>query len=104
MSGHTKGPWRVRENPQHDPEVCDLSICGDIFVLADITGPNYAHQEANARLMAAAPELLEALEGLMPTNLGKLPPTMPDSAIIPLDVTFGEMRRAVAAIAKALGK
>lgn len=64
MSGHTKGPWRVRENPRHNPDCCDLSICGDIFILADINGPQYSHQEANARLIAAAPEMLEALASL----------------------------------------
>lgn len=65
QSEHTPGPWRIRENPRNDQETCDLSICGDIFILADLTGPQYAHQIANARLIAAAPELLEALEGML---------------------------------------
>lgn len=55
---HTPGPWRIRENPCHSLDRCDLSICGDIFELAEINGPQYAHQEANANLIAAAPELL----------------------------------------------
>jgi hypothetical protein len=61
---HTPGPWRIRENARHDVDECDLSICGDIWVLADIHGPQYEHQRYNARLIAAAPDLLEALEKL----------------------------------------
>jgi hypothetical protein len=59
-SEHTPGPWRIRTNRAHDPVECDLTICGDIFALADINGPNYAHCEPNARLIAAAPDLLAA--------------------------------------------
>lgn len=58
---HTPGPWRVREGMRNDAETCDLKICGDIFVIADLNGPQYAHQMPNATLIAAAPELLEAL-------------------------------------------
>ena len=64
MAEYTPGPWRVRENARHSQEYCDLTICGDIWRLADINGPQYDHQEANARLIAAAPELLEALQFL----------------------------------------
>lgn len=64
MAQHTKGPWRIKQNPRHSQDECDLTICGDIFMLADINGPNYEHQEANARLIAAAPELFEALRNL----------------------------------------
>lgn len=58
----TPGPWRVRENHGHNAEYCDITICGDIFCLADINGPNYEHCYSNARLIAAAPEMAEALE------------------------------------------
>jgi hypothetical protein len=60
--------------------------------------------EANARLVAAAPDMLLALKRLMPENLGSLPASMPDNSILPLDVTFGELRSAFAAIAKAEGR
>ena len=60
---HTKGPWRIRVNNDDDQETCDMSILGDIFVLANMKGPQYPHQKANALLIAAAPDLLEfALE------------------------------------------
>lgn len=67
-AGYTPGPWRVRVNARDDQETCDLSICGDIFVIADLNGPQYAHQHPNARLMAAAPELLEVLIELQRIN------------------------------------
>lgn len=49
-------------------------------------------------------QLTEALEGLLPGNLGSLPATMPDTATLSLDVTFGELRKARAALAKARGE
>ena len=64
MSGWTPGPWRIKEGPCHAADCCDLTICGDIFMLAHINGPNYAHSQANARLIAAAPDLYAALDWL----------------------------------------
>lgn len=55
-------------------------------------------------LAATASDLLSAIKQLMPSNLGSLPATMPDSAVLPLDVTFGELRYAMAAIARAEGR
>ena len=62
---HTPGPWRIRTNGRHGEGECDLTICGDIFCLADINGPLYRHCEPNAHLIAAAPELLAALKDLL---------------------------------------
>lgn len=61
LDGVTDGPWRVRANKRDNESECDLSICGDIFVLADLNGPQYAHQHANARFIAAARDLVPAL-------------------------------------------
>lgn len=55
------------------------------------------------RTLDAAGDMLAALAGLMPTNLGALPASLADADIVPLDVTVGELRRAFAAIAKAGG-
>lgn len=61
LAAATPGPWRVRVNPGDNAEDCDLNICGDIFQLAHINGPQYAHQHANARLIVEAVNALPAL-------------------------------------------
>lgn len=68
----TPGPWRIRENERHTPYECDLSICGDIFVLANVNGPPYPHQSNNADLIAhsrtdipACLDHIDKLEGLL---------------------------------------
>ena len=65
---HTKGKW-VIENRKHGFYIC-AGIKG--FVIADITSDEITHfigntdeAEANARLIATAPELLEALNDLV---------------------------------------
>jgi len=65
MSGYTKGEWRIGYGERHDQDECDIRICGDIFVLAKIEGPNYSHCEANARLIAAAPDMHETLTSVL---------------------------------------
>lgn len=75
MAKHTPGPWFVGKIRQEDlvqVKVKDgreeYSIC-DLWcdVWEDIDGrPLTREQKANACLIAAAPDLLEALEGLWP--------------------------------------
>jgi hypothetical protein len=90
-SKHTTGPWK-----------CDGL---DIMAYAEQHGQTIAHVQpslpqfqaeviANARLIAAAPDLLEALEGLLAVavEVGELPPD------------FGQTRAARAALAKAKGE
>ena len=60
MSKHTPGPWRN----EHD----FASICKDNQTLARLyygEGRSEFESEANAKLMAAAPEMLEALEAIV---------------------------------------
>ena len=64
----TPGPWRMRVNKRDDQDTCDVSICGDIFVLADLNGPQYAHQHANARRIARLPDLEAAYLTLAAEN------------------------------------
>lgn len=54
---HTPRPWQIKFGENHAPDECDIKISGDIFILADIYGPNYPHCEANAHLIAAPPEM-----------------------------------------------
>lgn len=64
----TPGPWRMRVNKRDDQYTCDVSICGDIFVLADLNGPQYAHQHANARRIARLPDIEAAYLTLAAEN------------------------------------
>ena len=56
---HTPGPWEVTEDLMHvyAPDT-DTAITND----RSFCYPNHAEAEANARLIAAAPELLAACE------------------------------------------
>lgn len=58
-------------------------------------------QNANARLIAAAPDLLAACQSMIPANVCLTNGNVPDSTIIPIDVTMGDFRKIAAAIAKA---
>ena len=64
MSGHTPGPWRARGAVVFGPD-----IDGDPYLVAGsnaFAGAHYSPKrdeaEANARLIAAAPEMYEALK------------------------------------------
>ncbi len=90
MSKHTKGPWTASG---FDEEYTDqINIKGDgFYVAAAIWMGNPGEQEANARLIAAAPELLEALEAVLQQ--------------VDDDSSYEEMRADIrAAIAKATGE
>lgn len=59
---HTPGPWEIRD----DDEVGQVSIVGGSkIVLATVRTATVEPGDENARLIAAAPELLEALEILV---------------------------------------
>ena len=58
---HTPGPWEVNGNGEN--EICQLDIV-TITANHDINDDGPERVEADAALIAAAPELLEALERL----------------------------------------
>lgn len=93
MGNWTPGPWGDPNKP--------VIVRGCTFIA-------HAHYDtdegkANTRLIAAAPDLLAALKRLMPTNVCTGNTNVPDSTVLPMDVTMGELRQAAAAIAKATG-
>lgn len=71
MSGHTPGPWEVDESgdvrqvrPRTDAERA-AGQCAGYRVAILASGPADPSDGANARLIAAAPEMLEALQMLI---------------------------------------
>ena len=88
---HTPGPWVSRNNMVFGGKKC---ICSNVNA-ASPTPQNIAEDVAmsiaNARLMAAAPELLDALVNLLPL-------------ISPLKAESQQGADASAAIAKATGQ
>ena len=108
MSKHTPGPWVVL------PEECDRpyirirgTVLGGRYKIANVLTPCYegVHEReaeetrANARLIAAAPEMLEALQAIADEADGTGKPYSCDSY---LPRHFIEKARA--AIAKATGE
>ena len=92
-TNHTPGPWRVKKRKM------DARIFGNVdggpiatvhYVIENASNP---HDEANARLIAAAPELLEALELLVAQEDWYREEVPPESPV----------GKAYAAIAKARG-
>jgi len=66
---HTPGPWLTDRNNVHTGQIATVMHCknGWVEIWTDKwaeTGLEEDEQEANARLIAAAPELLEALQDL----------------------------------------
>jgi hypothetical protein len=69
MNKHTPGPWEVSKLGN------GLYILGDrrpgsAQVVATVGGSSQANLEANARLVAAAPELLAQLKALIKADVG----------------------------------
>ena len=60
MSKHTPGPWAVERDAEGRLHVVE----GDFLDIAEVGYLSGPDPKANARLIAAAPELLAALEGL----------------------------------------
>jgi hypothetical protein len=64
MSNYTPGPWRVKPNSVGGPTVGpEGSVVADIRTYGGphVGGRQHPQTDANARLIAAAPDLLEAL-------------------------------------------
>ena len=63
---HTPGPWRINLDCETMISNClDGAEAADICEVSEWSQVFWEERNANARLIAAAPELLEALEGLL---------------------------------------
>jgi hypothetical protein len=102
---HTKGPWMIGPDEEGDPSQC-ISASG--FDIATVWG-GYLAADADARLIASAPELLEALEWMVAndeTNEGDTPmPEYGGRSWNEINAYWLDgLNRARAAIAKARGQ
>lgn len=70
MTQHTQGPWIISLDPRYPNEPCiDAVIDGVVWHIAlchNAAGPDDDSAEANARLIAAAPELLATVKDALP--------------------------------------
>ncbi len=61
QAAHTPGPWLVTKTPAGKAKIVD----DNGFSIANATSGSYAQQEIDARLIAAAPDLLAALQKVL---------------------------------------
>ena len=104
---HTPGPWEIEEDDYGGEIWLGGDGCGMIVVNGWVNGGCMAHPvewaklQANARLIAAAPDLLAALEALFSDY--KSLADSGDAGFWSLEDTV-EGQQALAAIAKATGQ
>lgn len=104
----TPGPWSVGVEDANSGEIEVVSEARP-YVCMVLPGAIDGTTAANARLIAAAPDLLEALRpfaalDLRPDGFDKSDDSQPVYARDNSVITVGDVRRAVAAIAKATGE
>ncbi len=97
---HTPGPWKARDCFTNGQPVEYAIETRDAWLASvHITGPKNGFDceeaEANARLIAAAPELLEALKKVLP---------LVESLVLDGEPYMNEQEEARDAIAKATGE
>ena len=65
---HTPGPWRIKPEEHAAVILCDAFVVADVSYEAGVCAGASSKEEAlaNAQLIAAAPELLVALEQCVP--------------------------------------
>lgn len=80
---HTKAPWKVRTLPPNTemriPETHEINYGDDEECVAE-----YVAELADAKLIAAAPDLLEALQGILRAH-----------STLEMDEAFSEARGAI---------
>lgn len=100
MTNHTPGPWRVSklggEPMVYGPQGAQIVNMRDALVFAD-------ENEANARLIAAAPELLAVLQSFVNAWAEQIDKDKEVNGSDAVDFIAGYLDDARAAIAKAKG-
>lgn len=103
---HTPGPWRLIRNQFSEycsTEFCEMAIMsgGDMnMIVAGVVSDCIEEHQSNARLIAAAPELLEALKRIHM----RLEAYHDSEQEMPVDSLFVCLDAARAAIHKATGE
>jgi hypothetical protein len=93
LTAPTQGDWK------YETEGC--SVCNDRIVIADVLpGP---HQDSDGLLLAAAPELLAACEGILPFVAEDFSDETPDGESCASDEYREAFRKIVEAVKKAKG-
>lgn len=79
MSKYTKGPWQIELNTHHAGSVATVYHCAGGY--SDIWSENWVdtgmpeeEHDANARLIAASPDLYEAVAAVIDATRDYLPP------------------------------
>lgn len=99
---HTPGPWTYDKGDDYVRENATGYCLARVFEDSEHPDPKYTEQlpqEANARLIAAAPELLEALKRAVTETIDAF-----KDDPIGQEYTSGWLSEACAAIAKAMGQ
>lgn len=101
MSKHTPGPWWLGRDPSHFGSLTSITggsdSTGGIRSVAEVGGLDIDEAEANARLIAAAPDLL-AIGKRLVSDVCK-----PGEDMVELQVSRADYEAFKAAIAKAGG-
>lgn len=106
MNKHTPGPWEVDRNNVHAGQIATIHHClnNDWVEIWAINWPSEEAQEANDRLIAAAPDLLEICEKLISvTDLWLIPKDVPEEYKGEAEVMhklFSELKMAIAKATK----
>ena len=105
MTKHTTAPWEFTASTPEDGFECFFIYAGEGYSqrqIATVNGPQDEKGEANARLIAATPELLEALKHAE-NALADYVPTIEKTGAA-LNYGHHVIKMAKAAIAKATGE
>jgi len=98
---HTPGPWREHSHRQIGP---DAGIVCEVWsAIGETDADRIAQADANARLIAAAPDLLEALQEMVAGDAEAIEDAKRLGVPFP-DEMLAAYHKARAAIAKATGE